>query len=129
MTFVTIDPDFRQMLPLLEMRFLVGESAKSGKAMKIAPQKSSRIRQGDMAERASPPKRHSLSASQKAVLNAALAGRLQLYPRGYATSKSGPFHSRRAVASLARTGLLTLSTTMRFATATERGRKIYSEQT
>ncbi|MGY3616085.1 hypothetical protein [Bradyrhizobium sp. USDA 10063] len=129
MTFVTIDPDFRQMHPPLEMRFVVRESAKSGRAMKIAPQESSRTQQRDMGGGASPPKHHSLSARQKAVLRAALAGRLQLYPRGYAASKSGPFHPRGVVVSLARAGLLTLSATKRFATATERGRDIYSEQT
>ncbi|WP_454619678.1 hypothetical protein [Bradyrhizobium cenepequi] len=96
--------------------------------MKIAPQKTSRMQQGDMADRVRPSKHRSLSVRQKAVLDAALAGRLQLYPRGYAASKSGPFHSRRAVVSLVRAGLLTLSTTMRFATATARAREIHSEQ-
>jgi hypothetical protein len=129
MTFVTIDPDLRQMPPPLEMRFLVRGNVKSGRAMKIAPQKSSRMQQGDMADGASQPKHYSLSARQRTVLGAALVGRLQLYPRGYAANKSGPFHPRGIVVSLARAGLMTLSATKRFATATERGREIYSEQT
>jgi hypothetical protein len=71
-------------------------------------------------------KRFRLSGTQKATLYAALAGRLQLYPRGYAASKSGPFHSRRAVLGLARAGLISISATARYATATKRAREVYA---
>ncbi|MFB9262804.1 hypothetical protein ACFFWD_06390 [Bradyrhizobium erythrophlei] len=93
--------------------------------MKDALQKLSRMapRNGT----AGPRKRRPLSAAQKAALVAALAGRLQFYPRGYAASKTGPFHSRRAVLSLARAGLLSFSATMRYAAATARAREIYSD--
>ncbi|WP_407150029.1 hypothetical protein [Bradyrhizobium sp. ORS 86] len=79
-----------------------------------------------MGDTAKPAKRRRLSATQKAALHAALAGRLQLFPRGYATSKTGPFHSRRAVLGLARAGLINISATMRYASATRRAREMLS---
>jgi len=75
--------------------------------MKVAPQQSSRGQPSDVVDAASPSKHSGMSARQKAVLDSAMAGRLQLYPRGYATSKSGPFHSRRTVLALAR-GLIVI---------------------
>ncbi|WP_201456151.1 hypothetical protein [Bradyrhizobium macuxiense] len=67
-----------------------------------------------------------MSATQKAALQEALAGRLQLFPRGYASSKTGPFHSRRAVLGLVRAGLMSISATMRYAAATRRAREAYA---
>ena len=75
---------------------------------------------------AKPARRRRLSAKQKVALQSALAGRLQLYPRGYATSKIGPFHSRRAIFGLVRAGLMNLSATARYATVTKRAREIYA---
>jgi hypothetical protein len=71
------------------------------------------------------PKGISITVRQQAALNAALAGRLRCYPRGYAVSGSGPFYTPRTILSLTRAGLLKLSTTMRFATATRRARDMY----
>ena len=77
---------------------------------------------------AAPPRRRRrrLSATQKVALREALAGRLQLYPRGYAASKTGPFHSRRAILGLVRAGLMSLSATARYAAVTKRAREIYA---
>lgn len=80
-----------------------------------------------LVEAAKPARRRRLSATQKVALHAALTGRLQLYPRGYATSKTGPFHSRRAILGLVRAGLMNLSATARYAAVTKRGREIYSD--
>jgi hypothetical protein len=149
MTFVMFDPDFRQMPLRPEMGFLVGMSgsashdvplanslgdasrAASGRpeceqTMKAAPRTSSRIELRMLAEAAKPMKRRRLSATQKLALQAALDGRLQLYPRGYAASKTGPFHSRRAVLGLVRAGLMSLSATARYAAVTRRARDIYA---
>ncbi|WP_426439312.1 hypothetical protein [Bradyrhizobium genosp. P] len=82
-----------------------------------------------LADAVTPVKRFRLSGTQKATLYAAFAGRLQLYPRGYAASKSGPFHSRRAVLGLARAGLVSISATARYATATKRARDAYADPT
>ncbi|WP_246801361.1 hypothetical protein [Bradyrhizobium genosp. L] len=94
--------------------------------MKAAPRKSSRIELRMLAEAAKPVRRRRLSATQKLALQAALDGRLQLYPRGYAASKTGPFHSRRAVLGLVRAGLMSLSATARYATVTKRARDSYA---
>lgn len=93
--------------------------------MRVAPRKSSRTEPRSLGDSAKPAKRRRLSATQKAALHEALAGRLQLYPRGYAASKTGPFHSRRAVLGLARAGLIKISATMRYASATRRAREIF----
>ena len=69
-----------------------------------------------------------MTEPQKMALEAALTGRLRLYPRGYAASKSGPFHSRQCVLALTRLGLMKVSTTMRFATATKYAREIHAER-
>jgi len=91
--------------------------------MKGASEKLPHLRSGEATGAASHPRRRSMSASQKAALDDALVQRLRLYPRGYAASKSGPFHSRQAVLSLVRAGLLHVSSTMLFASVTERGRE------
>ncbi|MBR0794400.1 hypothetical protein JQ615_03255 [Bradyrhizobium jicamae] len=80
-----------------------------------------------LADAAKPLKRFRLSGTQRLALYAAFAGRLQLYPRGYAASKTGPFHSRRAVLGLARAGLMSISATARYAAATKRARELYSD--
>lgn len=69
-----------------------------------------------------------MTEPQKMALEAALAGRLRLYPRGYAASKSGPFHSRQCVPALTRLSLMKVSTTMRFATATKYAREIHADR-
>ncbi|MGY3440947.1 MULTISPECIES: hypothetical protein [unclassified Bradyrhizobium] len=94
--------------------------------MKAAPRKSSRIELRMLAEAEKPARRRRLSATQKLALQEALAGRLQLYPRGYAASKTGPFHSRRAILGLVRAGLMSLSATARYAAVTRRAREIYA---
>jgi hypothetical protein len=155
MTFVTIDPDFRQMPPLLEMRLCctmnnsashdvphAGVHGDAGEApglakgrasgpeceltMRAAPRKSSRIELRMLADAERPARRRRLSATQKVALQEALAGRLQLYPRGYAASKTGPFHSRRAILGLVRAGLMSLSATGRYAAVTRRARETYA---
>jgi hypothetical protein len=95
--------------------------------MSVAPRKSSRTAPHIWADAAKPVKRFRLSETQKAALYAALNGRLQLYPRGYGASKSGPFHSRRAVLGLARAGLISISATARYAAATKRAREVYAD--
>ena len=82
-----------------------------------------------LVDAAKPVRRRRVSATQKLALQAALAGRLTLYPRGYAASKTGPFHSRRAVLGLVRAGLMNLSATARYATASKRARDMYSSPT
>lgn len=96
--------------------------------MKPTPRTSSRIELRMLAEAAKPVRRRRLSATQKLALQAALDGRLQLYPRGYAASKTGPFHSRRAILGLVRAGLMSLSATARYAAVTRRARETYSAQ-
>lgn len=83
-------------------------------------------RPAGLAAATSPAKGQPMTPRQQAALNAALAGRLRLYPRGYAVSGSGPFYTQRTILSLTRAGLLKLSTTMRFATATKRARELYA---
>lgn len=97
-----------------------------GLTMRAAPRKSSRIELHMLAEAEKPARRRRLSATQKVALREALAGRLQLYPRGYAASKTGPFHSRRAILGLVRAGLMSLSATARYAAVTKRAREIYA---
>ena len=97
--------------------------------MRVAPRKLLRTAPPILADAATPVRRFRLSGTQKAALYAALAGRLQLYPRGYAASKSGPFHSRRAVLGLARAGLINISATARYATATKRAREVHADPT
>ena len=82
-----------------------------------------------LAEAVKPARRRRLSATQKAALQAALAGRLQLFPRGYAASKNGPFHSRRAILGLVRAGLMSLSATARYAALTKRAKEMHSSPT
>jgi hypothetical protein len=94
--------------------------------MSAAPRKSSRTEPRMLGDTATPSKRRRLSATQKAALHAALSTRLQLYPRGYAASKSGPFHSRRAVLGLVHAGLMNLSATTRYATASKRARDLFA---
>lgn len=94
--------------------------------MSVAPRKLSRTEPRILGDTAKPLKRRRLSGTQKAALLAALTVRLQLYPRGYAASKTGPFHSRRAVLGLARAGLMNISATMRYATATKRAREMHA---
>jgi hypothetical protein len=94
--------------------------------MSAAPRKSSRMELRMLAEAAKPARRRRLSATQKTALQAALAARLQLYPRGYAASKTGPFHSRRAILGLVRAGLMSLSATARYAALTKRAREAHS---
>ena len=94
--------------------------------MGSAPRKSSRIELRMLAEAEKPARRRRLSATQKLALQEALAGRLQLYPRGYAASKTGPFHSRRAILGLVRAGLMSLSATARYAAVTRRAREMYA---
>lgn len=154
MTFVTTDPDLRQMPPLREMRFCFAMSnsashdvphagvhgdasqapglAEAGAprpecelTMKAAPRKSPGIELRMLVEAERPARRRRLSATQKAALQEALAGRLQLYPRGYAASKTGPFHSRRAILGLVRAGLMSLSATARYAAVTRRARELH----
>ncbi|MGF6310283.1 hypothetical protein ABIB82_004387 [Bradyrhizobium sp. i1.8.4] len=96
--------------------------------MSAAPRKSSRIELRILAEAAKPARRRRLSGTQKLALQEALTGRLQLYPRGYAASKTGPFHSRRAILGLVRAGLMSLSATGRYAAVTKRAREIYSDR-
>ena len=93
--------------------------------MKAAPRKSLGI-ELMLAEAEKPARRRRLSATQKLALQEALAGRLQLYPRGYAASKTGPFHSRRAILGLVRAGLISLSATARDAAVTRRARDMYA---
>lgn len=93
--------------------------------MKPAPRRASRIELRMLAEAEKPARRRRLSATQKLALQEALAGRLQLYPRGYAASKTGPFHSRRAILGLVRAGLMSLSATARYAAVTRRARDMY----
>ncbi|MCP2148381.1 hypothetical protein AB7M56_007578 [Bradyrhizobium elkanii] len=93
--------------------------------MKGAPRKPSGIELRMLAEASRPARRRRLSATQKMALQEALAGRLQLYPRGYAASKTGPFHSRRAILGLVRAGLMSLSATARYAAVTRRAREMY----
>lgn len=93
--------------------------------MKAAPRKSLGI-ELMRAEAEKPARRRRLSATQKLALQEALAGRLQLYPRGYAASKTGPFHSRRAILGLVRAGLMSLSATARYAAVTRRARDMYA---
>jgi len=155
MTFVTTDPDLRQMPPLREMRFCLAMSnsashdvphvgvhgdasqapgpAETGArrpecelTMKAAPRKSPGIELRMLVEAEKPVRRRRLSATQKAALQEALAGRLQLYPRGYAASKTGPFHSRRAILGLVRAGLMSLSATARYAAVTRRARELHA---
>jgi hypothetical protein len=95
--------------------------------MRVAPRKSSSTALYFLTAAAQPVKRFRLSGTQRVALYAVLTGRLQLYPRGYAASKSGPFHSRRAVLGLARAGLINISATARYATATRRARDIYAD--
>ena len=95
--------------------------------MRGAPRKSSRIEPSILADAAKPSKRFRVSGTQRLALYAAFGGRLQLYPRGYAASKSGPFHSRRAVLGLARAGLMSISATARYAAATKRARELYAD--
>ncbi|WP_225715227.1 hypothetical protein [Bradyrhizobium semiaridum] len=97
--------------------------------MTAAPQRLSRTELRMLAEATKPLRRRRVSATQKLALQAALAGRLQLYPRGYAASKTGPFHSRRAILGLVRAGLMSLSATARYATVTKRARDIYGDAT
>nr|QIG96850.1 hypothetical protein G6P99_33570 [Bradyrhizobium sp. 6(2017)] len=97
--------------------------------MRAAPRKSSRIELRMLAEAEKPARRRRLSATQKVALQEALAGRLQLYPRGYAARKTGPFHSRRAILGLVRAGLMSLSATARYAAVTKRAREIYAAPT
>ncbi|MGO4711738.1 hypothetical protein [Bradyrhizobium sp. 2TAF24] len=94
--------------------------------MTVVFQKPRRARPGDLANATGSPRSAAITARQQAALGAALAGRLRFYPRGYAASGSGPFYTQRTILSLTRAGLLKLSTTMRFATATKRAREIYS---
>ncbi|WP_375785620.1 hypothetical protein ACE10Z_40195 [Bradyrhizobium sp. Pha-3] len=93
--------------------------------MKAAPRKSLGI-ELMLAEAEKPARRRRLSATQKLALQEALVGRLQLYPRGYAASKTGPFHSRRAILGLVRAGLMSLSATARYAAVTRRARDMYA---
>jgi hypothetical protein len=97
--------------------------------MTVASTKSPRSEPRMLGDTATPSRRRRLSATQKKALHAALDDRLQLYPRGYATSKSGPFHPRRAVLGLVQAGLMNVSATMRYATATKRAREIFSAPT
>ncbi|WP_338829456.1 hypothetical protein [Bradyrhizobium sp. 27S5] len=97
--------------------------------MRGAPRKPSRIELRMLAEAEKPARRRRLSATQKVALQEALAGRLQLYPRGYAARKTGPFHSRRAILGLVRAGLMSLSATARYAAVTKRAREIYAAPT
>ncbi|WP_338822234.1 hypothetical protein WDM22_41315 [Bradyrhizobium septentrionale] len=97
--------------------------------MRAAPRKSSRIELRMLAEAEKPARRRRLSATQKVALQEALAGRLQLYPRGYAARKTGPFHSRRAILGLVRAGLMSLSATARYAAVTKRAREIHADPT
>ncbi len=97
--------------------------------MKLASLEALRVQPGDAVAAPSSSKGRAVNARQKAALDAALAGRLQLYPRGYAASKLGPFHSRKVVLSLVRAGLMKVSTTMHFASATSRARDIHSNPT
>ncbi|OKO67631.1 hypothetical protein AC628_38485 [Bradyrhizobium sp. NAS96.2] len=94
--------------------------------MKGAPRRSSGIELRMLAEAEKPARRRRLSATQKVALQEALTGRLQLYPRGYAASKTGPFHSRRAILGLVRAGLMSLSATARYAAVTKRARDTYA---
>ncbi|WP_235999905.1 hypothetical protein [Bradyrhizobium uaiense] len=94
--------------------------------MRAAPRKSARIELRMLAEAEKPARRRRLSATQKVALQEALVGRLQLYPRGYAASKTGPFHSRRAILGLVRAGLMSLSATARYAAVTKRARDTYA---
>lgn len=155
MTFVTTDPDLRQMPPLREMRFCfvmsnsashdVPHAGVHGDAsqapglaeaddrrpeckltMKAAPRKSPGIELRMLVEAEKPARRRRLSATQKAALQEAFGGRLQLYPRGYAASKTGPFHSRRAILGLVRAGLMSLSATARYAAVTRRARELHA---
>ncbi len=94
--------------------------------MKAAPRRSSGIELRMLVEAEKPARRRRLSATQKAALQEAFAGRLQLYPRGYAASKTGPFHSRRAILGLVRAGLMSLSATARYAAVTRRARELHA---
>ncbi|WP_315834247.1 hypothetical protein [Bradyrhizobium prioriisuperbiae] len=97
--------------------------------MKVALLEALRQQPGDLGDATNSPKGRSVTARQKAALDSAFVGRLRHYPRGYATSKWGPFHSRQVVFSLVRAGLLKVSPTMRLATLTKRAREIYSDPT
>src|SRR5882724_3128081 len=88
--------------------------------MTIALRESLRTELRMLNDALKPARRRRLSATQKVALQVALAGRLQLYPRGYAASKTGPFHSRRAILGLVRAGLMNLSATARYAAVTKR---------
>jgi len=94
--------------------------------MTIALRESLRTELRMLNDALKPARRRRLSATQKVALQVALAGRLQLYPRGYAASKTGPFHSRRAILGLVRAGLMNLSATARYAAVTKRAREIHS---